>query len=255
MAESLGFLKLPAGRVGGCEGCFFAADAIPWIVEGIARETKNEKILYLPNATVFVALDEHGFSLGRGAESALMRMILELLQRPRLETVIVNAYLLDHATALSIGLKNKTFRIRWIESYGAMPSNKPASELIKAFFDGQESLKGGGYEFEVEYSACAFGPQSGEVIPPGSKEPEGYCKAWSALMLIYSVATDGARPDQVTRELVRTFKGKPLTFVRNVTKNVARLVREQVKPSDEECARFLLCCGEETYCSPINARI
>jgi hypothetical protein len=257
MAEALGFMETLSGKIGGCVGCYFAAPVIPWIVEGIARESRNAKVLYLPRQYVSISMHKRGGpppSIDSSAERNLAQIIAEFRRRPQLETVVVNGSLPDHATMLSISRKGNTFRIFWNDPNGLMKTNKIASELIKA------SLDGGGHEglvFEIEYSSCEDGPQSMEELPPNSKEPVGYCRAWSALMLIFSVATDGAHPDQITRELNGMFGGNPAhmtNFIRKVTINVARLAREQAKPLDIECVRFLQCCDEETYCVPLDTR-
>jgi hypothetical protein len=72
-------------------------------------------------------------------------------------------------------------------------------------------------------------------------------------MLIYTVATDGAHPDEITREIGSMLEGNPVhmtTFIRVVTRNIARLVKEQFKPTAEDCHEFL-CCANESYCSPV----
>jgi hypothetical protein len=250
MAESLGFLK-PVGTIGGCQGCFFDDAALFWIINAILKETENKKVVFLAAATVVI---EEDWQLSPFSGERLIKAIYEFQRNPKTKVVIVPGSLPRHATMVSFRRNDGEINILWVDPNGNEQSGTLASNAIKKFLDSNGPKE---FTYEIEYPTCIVGPQAmdGYKIPE-NKEPGGYCRAWASLLLLYTVATDGAHPDEVLRELGSMLEGNPAymrNFIRVVTRNVAKFVQKRLTLSGDECLYAVVpCCSGESYCSPIS---
>jgi hypothetical protein len=249
MTESLGLLKRPAPDVGGCLGCFFNEDATAWILNAIFAAVENKRVGYLPGIIISV-LTEPLTKISDSGKVAVLRAIEQFRSNPELETLIVRGGLPNHATMVYFRRTGAKITATWADPHGPVESGIEAARVLQEFFDqnGPE-----GVTYAAERSTCPQGPQPLEAnIPEGTtKEPGGYCTAWTALTMILSAGTDGAHPNEVHEELRNAFGTNPAytkSFIRMVTRNVAALMREKLNLTARDC-RNLPCCDAETYCS------
>jgi hypothetical protein len=251
MAEALGLLKMPMGTIGGCLGCYFYGAVTFWIVRAIFKETENKKVVFVSDTEINIEMDADRGWLGQpDAAENLAAAIYEFQRNSAAEVVIVQAVTASHSTMVSFRRNGNKISVLWVDSYGINANAIIASEAIKAHLATNGPRE---FSYEVERPACIAGPQLFEQLGP-LKEPGGYCMAWSALMIIFTAATDGTRPEEVFRELGGMLKNNPAhmaNFIRVVTRNAARLVQERLGLTEKECA-IMPCCEKETYCSPIT---
>jgi hypothetical protein len=252
MSEALGFLDQSTVNVGGCLGCFFSLAALGWIAITILREYTNERVIYLVNSMIVIGAD------GK-LETVCVNDLLEavgVFENPAIKTVLVRGGEPMHATVVSFRRKSAdVISITWIDPNGLQPSVITAHEAIGSALMDFAPKK---FTYTFEPPACDDGPQVLEMNrdPAATKEPGGYCMAWSAIMIILSVATDGAHPDEILEELNEMLQRNPAhmtNYIRRVTKNVVRLFQEQLKPTPDECKHLIaMCCEDQSYCAPIE---
>jgi hypothetical protein len=264
--ESLGLLRLPAGNIGGCIGCYFNEIATRWILgtflktysrgslaffvqQEVALQCKlNEDLT--PNYDTVVITPESGRTLVRIAETLLARPELKLVAV--YATTATNQGLFPHSIMLSFRKIGDVISIFWTDPHGWNESSDHAVKHILLFleYNGPE-----GVTYVAERSACIRGPQLMETKRIGEEEsenePGGYCLAWTSLALIVTFATGGAHPDEIYKELTDAFGTNPArakSFIRTVTKNMAALMRDRLKMDPVEC-KLLHCCAEIDYCT------
>jgi hypothetical protein len=249
MTESLGLLKRPAPDVGGCLGCYFNQGALAWILNAVFAAVENNRVDFFPSGRVFVLLEEPAKLSDKG-QSDVLYTIDQFRRRPKLETMFVRGTLPNHATMVYFRRTGTIITATWADPHGPVESGITAARVIKEFLDENGPAD---FTYAAERTSCLQGPQSlEEYVPRGvTKEPGGYCTAWTALTMILSAGTDGAHPNEVHEELRNAFGTNPAyttSFIRMVTRNMAALVREKLNPTAADCEN-LPCCGAESYCS------
>jgi hypothetical protein len=258
LTESLGLLERPAGNIGGCIGCYFIESATVWIMETLFKIVEHEKVGYMPRRTIKIYTDETetpwvytNARLHPSTGEVLLQVVEYFRSDPVRETIILYGSLPGHSTTVAFRRHGSTISVVWADPHGRMQSGEIAAKVIQDFLDAHGPKE---FTYIVERATCADGPQTLEVprLEGSSKEPGGYCRAWTSLTLILTACTDGAHPDEIYAELTNAFGTNPTyttNFIRTVTKNMAALMRDRLKMTPEEC-EFMICCEKETYCSP-----
>jgi hypothetical protein len=263
LLESLGLLKLPAEGPGGCLGCMFSSDVLFWILDSVNFEGGNTGSTF-SGEELSISMDHDAESDNNAMFSYdfVKRNLLAAFDRlnanPSLLVIAIKSGINwsmtnAHATVTLLCKSGDKRKITWFDPNGVAKSSVLASELIKEFLVAERPS----YEYEIEYPRCDKFPQISEMYKVPYREPEGYCQTWSAIVLILTLASDGSSLDRILEDLTRYIKPGTIAvtnLVRTVSKNAARLVREQGNLSVKLCSG-LTCCLAESYCSPTISNI
>jgi hypothetical protein len=268
LAESLGLMQLPVDKPGGCLGCYWNMETLSWMLKTVSLAAYNKKIFYLDSAirvylkgnnnTYMIETQPLDGTLKQSGALAVTKA-LEFLYRFDAETVVAQAVIEwnesreTHACMVTFA-KNESIEkkidITWIDPNS---TNLTAFSAAKVIGDNIASEKY--HTYKIVLPPCP-GPQRLSLPPdPSTLEPEGYCEAWSAIMILYTVALDGAAPQQVLKELESMYPHDTARFLRNfirvASRNVARFVKEF---NPQECPKNP-CCKTHNYCTPDGVNV
>lgn len=266
LAESLGLMRMPVGKPGGCLGCFFSTDALVWMLAHLGAAEPNYRSIFLGNFLLGVEImGKLDTFFGPGpvpkaflreeARTALLRVTYLFDSNPGLETVTAYARIVwedegggppSHSCMATFELVDRNkMTVIWSDPNGENPTAAPVMEAIRDFL----------FKIRPEWSFVftippCRGPHWASMRPePSAPEPGGYCQAWASIMILYAVASDGATPHQVSSELMSMNTTDRARFMRNfirvVSRNAARYVRE-LNPS--HCPGMECCAGKD-YCA------
>jgi hypothetical protein len=252
LAQSLGLLRLDAETPGGCIGCHFNTDTLTWMLDTVSAVARNTKTAYLGNFVVQVHIrgSDGPAIIPQGGLDALSRVVhlLESFGSVVARFMITwDMTAASHAGMVTFDLAGSSrLTVTWSDPEGPSAFSVP---ILVAIRDHMRSVQPG-WAFVPMIPNCV-GPQTASRHHVVLKmEPDGYCETWASVMILYSVALDGVRPEQVIAELESMYPTDRerflLNFVRVVSRNVARFVRE-LNPQD--CPR-MNCCRGKDYCEP-----
>lgn len=288
MIDALGLAKPNPAPIDGCAGCIIHDVEVTWIVQGLINsgEVKDVDIY---KRWVSTTEDSGNISYFTNLEPNPFKWAVERLYSGEREVCVIPMIVVykqggiftgtTHATLIIIRKKRREDTVV-VESYDPIGTSGGIERALEMFAAVEVSkyeknrswwrwLFGAPVSLTYKTSGNIYGLQHNEALwgdPDTTKEPGGYCTAWSALLTILMVAFDGKITAEDITEDIRSYhmffgdheflrffnQFSPLyandlkNLIRSVSLNLAHIfVDAHPGLTMEQCAQRR-CCREDT---------